>query len=288
MNPAYERIHHFHVRKTAGTSLNRAFWALGGLADAVMQHPNQAGRKLSGNGLTFVRDDARLIEEGDYFFASSHTPAYMLTLPERTFTVTILRDPAARVISYYRYLCWARENPDDHDRDPFVGEVVEESRFLDGGAGYTLGQLSRRGLGTESAIRQLGARQFLRRLAHSVRGARDFREFLQVVPPRRLMSQLYMFSAGMDPGEAAERLAACDSVCFTESFADDIANLSRTLEVPLAERKDRRLGGPVDLSPDEEALLRQRLEPEYRMLRRLGELRASSSLREDRLRVSTR
>jgi hypothetical protein len=274
MNPAYERIYHFHVRKTAGTSLNRAFWGLGGLGDAVMRHPNQVGRRLSGNGLVFVRDDARLIEQGDYFFASSHTPAYMLALPKGTFTVTILRDPAARVVSYYRYLRWARENPTAFDRDPFVSEVVEEGRFLEGGIGYALGQLSRRKLATESAIRQLGAKQFLARLARSTRGVHNFTQFLEAVPPRRLMSQLYMFSARLDPNEAAERLAACDAVCFTESFAEDIAALSKTLDIPLPERRDRRLGDPIELSRSEEDQLREKLEPEYRMLSLLGARRS--------------
>ena len=72
-----KRVYHFHVRKTAGTSLNSAFWALGGF-DLGAISDRQA---VEGNGLRFVRGNRRLIEEGDYFFANSHLPAHELRLP---------------------------------------------------------------------------------------------------------------------------------------------------------------------------------------------------------------
>jgi len=73
-------------------------------------------------GYRFVHDDLPLLRRGDYFFGYSHQPSYRVRLPELTFTFTILRDPAERVISLYRYLADPRadegqafEAP-DHER----------------------------------------------------------------------------------------------------------------------------------------------------------------------------
>jgi hypothetical protein len=249
----YKRVYHFHVRKTAGTSLNSAFWALGGLDLQAMAD----SQLLEGNGLRFVRGNPRLIEEGDYFFANSHQPAYALRLPPATFTVTILRDPASRAISYYSYLLWARSDAADGDREPFLDEVLAESAFLGG-----------------------GSRRFLSRL--SPRGReRGFRDFLDRVPPSHLLTQLHMFSERLDPGEAAENALACSAVCFTETFREDLKALARELRLDLRERRERRFGEKAVLTDDELGLLRERLAPEYTMIDRVREGLGSKMARAD-------
>ncbi len=60
-------------------------------------------RTISG-GYSYVSNHRRLIAEGAYFFARSHRAAARQPLPSKTFTVTILRDPVARVHSYFDYL----------------------------------------------------------------------------------------------------------------------------------------------------------------------------------------
>lgn len=97
----FDRVHHFHIRKTAGTSLNSAFWSLVGADLAQM---NAVGPRLERDGLVFLRHDPARIESGDYFFANSHAPFHRLVLAPRTFTVTVLRDPVDRVVSLYQYL----------------------------------------------------------------------------------------------------------------------------------------------------------------------------------------
>jgi hypothetical protein len=243
VNPAYKRVYHFHVRKTAGTSLNSAFWALAGLDLRAMSDRQVA----EGNGLKMVRGNPRLIEEGDYFFANSHQSAYALQLPPSTFTVTILRDPASRAISYYSYLLWARSGDASRDREPFLDEVLAESAFLEG-----------------------GVRRLFARLTPHQRET-TFRDFLDRVPPSHLLTQLHMFSERMDPGEAAENVLACSAVCFTETFPEDLRALARELQLDLEEKRERRFGEKAVLTDDELGLLRERLAPEYAMIDRVRE-----------------
>jgi hypothetical protein len=232
----YKRIYHFHVRKTAGTSLNSAFWALGGLDLRAMAD----SQSVEGNGLKFVRGNQRLIEAGDYFFANSHRPAYELRLPPGTYTITILRDPVARLISYYRYLLWARSHRDAKEAEPFIDEVIGESSFLD---------------------RRLSLR----------RRETTFREFLDRVPRERLLTQVHMFSARLDPAEAAEGALACSATCFTETYLEDLGRVAAELQLDLSEKRERSFGENVDLSEAERGLLRERLAPEYAMIDRVRE-----------------
>jgi len=236
MNPDFERVYHFHVRKTAGTSLNAAFWALGGL-DLRAVSDSQA---VEGNGLRFVRGNAKLIEAGEYFYANSHLPAHELRLPPATYTITILRDPAARAVSYYRYLLWARSDPAAREAEPFIDEVLAEGAFLD--------------------------RRF------SLRRRRGgFLDFLDRVPASQLLTQLHMFSPRLDPAEAAERALSCAAVCFTETFAEDLARVAGELGLELAEKRERSFGEKVEPSEEERELLRERLAPEYAMIDRVRE-----------------
>lgn len=230
------RVYHFHVRKTAGTSLNSAFWALGGLDLRALA----AEQAVEGNGLRFVRGNRELIEAGDYFFANSHMPAHELRLPPATYTITILRDPAARAISYYRYLLWARGNRAARDAEPFIDDVVAESSFL-------------------------GRRSVFRRREVA------FRDFLDRAPAERLLAQLQMFSARLDPSEAAERALACSATCFTETYAEDLSRVAAELGLDLREMRERSFGERVELSDDERGLLRERLAPEYAMIERVRE-----------------
>jgi hypothetical protein len=99
------RIFLFHVRKTAGTSLVRSFLALGG------EDPGAVERRISSSLLSRTSSGPYVVtcgrgtlRQGDYFFGWSHMAGHRLQLPSRTFTIALLRDPVARVLSYYRYL----------------------------------------------------------------------------------------------------------------------------------------------------------------------------------------
>lgn len=99
------RVYLFHVRKTAGTSLVRSFLALGG------EPPGAVESRISSSLLSSTRTGQYVVtcgrgtlQQGDYFFGWSHMAGHRLRLPSQTFTIALLRDPVARVLSYYRYL----------------------------------------------------------------------------------------------------------------------------------------------------------------------------------------
>jgi hypothetical protein len=142
----YTRIYHHHVRKTGGTSLNRAFLGLGG-EDPAAVHWRMRGaiHATRSGGRVYVAHDRRLVEAGHYFFGWQHAPAWSVDLPPGTFTVTVLRDPVARLISLYRYLA----DPRSDATQPF-GAGRAERRLASAGFSRFLDHLPR-----EAALRQL-------------------------------------------------------------------------------------------------------------------------------------
>jgi hypothetical protein len=102
----YRRIYHYHIHKTAGTSLNLMFlWQPGHDGPAVYHRlgatPNH---RVIDSGKVFVGWHIALIQQGYYYYGFSHAPAHGLTLPPGTFTFVCLRDPVARVLSHYQAL----------------------------------------------------------------------------------------------------------------------------------------------------------------------------------------
>jgi hypothetical protein len=102
----WDRIYHFHNRKTGGTSLNRTFLEFDG-GDSLARYKSLAQakkNKISVGGKVFIGWNKKLIEKGNYFYAFSHIPYHYLNLPQNTFTVTCFRDPFNRLLSHYRML----------------------------------------------------------------------------------------------------------------------------------------------------------------------------------------
>jgi hypothetical protein len=187
--------------------LNSAFWALGGLDLRSFGTDTHA---IAG-GIEYVRHDRRLIEQGEYFFASSHIPAHELKLPDRTFSITILRDPVQRVRSLYRYLCWIRDNPQRGDAEPYIDSLSGEAKLV----GSTVS------------------------------------EFLARLPRRDLLRQLFMFSPRLDVEDALGRILQCDGVAFTETLGEDLAHIGSQLGLDLKEKHERRFGNECSFSRSE-------------------------------------
>jgi Sulfotransferase family len=125
----YKRIYHYHIRKTGGTSLNLMFLGLGGESGIVVKRRmvrSGWSRTISQNR-AYAAWNQDLIEQGYYFYGYSHIPAHELHLPKDTFTLTCLRDPAARVISHYKMLFDHRERNRAHPMMDKEGEWLGNS-----------------------------------------------------------------------------------------------------------------------------------------------------------------
>ncbi|MBL4663623.1 MAG: sulfotransferase family 2 domain-containing protein [Flavobacteriaceae bacterium] len=110
-------IYHIHIRKTAGTTINFAFLSNAGVSnteqfyESIAHKPNHRQIKSS---KIFVGWNVKLIEQGEYSFAFSHTPRHQLNLKPEVFTFTCLRDPVKRVVSHYNMLKYYQLNNIDH------------------------------------------------------------------------------------------------------------------------------------------------------------------------------
>ena len=112
----YDRIYHIHCRRTGGTSLN--YMLLEEFtADAERCFQSIARSEdhtLLANGMVFAGWSPEAVNGGRYQFGFSHIPVYKLHIPENTFTICCLRDPLARVLSYYRTLLVLRDRSGNH------------------------------------------------------------------------------------------------------------------------------------------------------------------------------
>lgn len=242
----YKRIHHFHIRKTAGTSLNTSFWRL---CDDAAGKPHGRGRFTARSDvmrwpqrLVFVRQDEGMLQEGLYHIGYSHQPSWAFELPDDTFTLTIVRDPLRRLQSYYRYLVWVRRqhmhNPDFLKKaEPGWRGILEEAEAL--------GPV----------------------------GSESLKTLVERAPSEHVINQLWMFSKGLDPVEGAEGIRACSAVLRTENFEEDLSKLSTRLNLPLRAFRERGYDYSEIPAPTaaELAAAREALAPEYEMFEQLGQ-----------------
>jgi len=135
----FKRIYHFHIRKSAGTSVNAAFWNLAGL------DLNSIWKKslIVTNDKVFVRHHYDLIQEGNYTFANSHLPFWKIKLPPETLTFSVFRDPVQRIVSLYRYYHFNVNHPEAHLLDPMNSSVKQYAHWLGNSFGDFLENIPR-------------------------------------------------------------------------------------------------------------------------------------------------
>jgi len=102
------RVYHYHIRKTAGTSLNLAFFSEYGAEEAKHVHQQISKRRFNLRAINrnevFVGWETNLLSTGHYFYGFSHSPLHELRVSEGSFTITIFRDPVKRVASHFNML----------------------------------------------------------------------------------------------------------------------------------------------------------------------------------------
>ncbi|NJB66838.1 hypothetical protein GGQ74_000478 [Desulfobaculum xiamenense] len=97
----------------------------------------------------------------------------------------------------------------------------------------------------------------------------SFMDFLDTIPQRELMRQLYMFSPSFDVGEAYNCIRRLGAYFFVEDMDCSLRMLSSLFNVPLCNTTVNHGCNTIALSPPEAVRLRTMLKDEYRLVRRL-------------------
>ncbi len=97
------RIYHFHIRKTGGTSLNEMFYSLNSndpsdVSETIRQSKSKI---ILLNGNKYVGANMEELRKSDYFYGFSHFPVHMYKPDINVFTIVIFRDPIERLVSHY-------------------------------------------------------------------------------------------------------------------------------------------------------------------------------------------
>jgi hypothetical protein len=221
----YKRLYLVHIRKTGGTSLNNMFLSLaGGDSQALYsQLATTPSHRSIRNGLIFVGWDVSHINRGNYFYGFSHTPYHELTLPEKTFTITCLRDPIERVLSHYNMLTHYRRS-----------NVLHPCMAVEGA---WLGE--------------------------------DIDHFLERLPRKFLLAQLYMFSKRYDVDEALANVQQVSHCLFSDSFDSGITEINRKTGLHLKPLHMRKADLPAQVSARKLKKLREMLAEEYALIERV-------------------
>lgn len=218
----FDRVHLWHIRKTAGTALCHSFLATQ-TDDPVGAYERLAGRcrrTMRCGRMVVAGWCPKVLERGDHDFGFGHRATHEMRLPPRTLEVTCVRDPAERLLSHYRMLLGYRAVGSGHPC------MRTEAEWLGDG----------------------------------------FSDFLDNLPPRHLLNQLFMFSEALCPEEGAERLARCDVVLEHDDLPAGVGALSRRCGLALPLVRANVSAAPFAPSAAERSRLRDMLEPEYAML----------------------
>jgi hypothetical protein len=219
----YHRIYQVHIRKTAGTSINAAFWDFAGYGLKNVGSRNV----LYGNQLVMVRNNKRLIEKGNYFYANSHTPFWSLNLPSSTYTFCIFRDPFERLFSLYKYYKWILELEPDNavQQEPYYFSLIGFAQCA----------------------------------------AEGFDSFLDSISKSDMLNQLFHFSENYNLEEALTNCEKLSAIFFQENFNNMLEELRVISQLELRKRNDRKSSpkASIDITEAEKQRAMELLEEEY-------------------------
>lgn len=100
-------------------------WAL--YAQACREHYQVCGK--------WIRGWSDIAPAPDTYFAWSHEPMHVVTVPKDTFTITILRDPVRRIMSQYRMMLiydaqGRRQMIPDHEWEWMGNDILDFARKM--------------------------------------------------------------------------------------------------------------------------------------------------------------
>lgn len=259
----YDRVLHFHIQKSGGTSINHAFYALtyneGEFKTFLSQHSKhpffgspeflerpigrrmkararRTGKPAIGNGY-IVSSSWKRIRLGLYSFAHSHMYHENVPIYPRTYSFSIFRDPVERLISRYKM-------------DFFLLKSGKIDHYKDRAS-----------------------------LASSVSEPIQYFKTLKQLAPFDFYNQILSFSKNKSVDEAVSRVSSLSRILFQDSLEFDFEALRKDLEleaVKLGKSKDsaKFLKTEHEL-PDslysDSCLdfLKTELEPEFELLRQI-------------------
>ena len=98
---------------------------------------------------------------------------------------------------------------------------------------------------------------------------KNFSDFLERIPRRHLLRDVYMFSKTYDPQEAFENIAHCSYYYFVEDLAEAMKEMSARLNTGLRPLHARKGGIKMPLPEAEYEQARRTLEPSYALMEKL-------------------
>ena len=129
LDSQFNRIYHYHVPKSGGTTLNMTIYkSYGYIFDKNNLHnnfseqaSNLVSRSIKINNKVFLDHNKFLINRGHFYYAWSHYPYHEIFPHSDSFTVTTIRNPVNRVISLYKHsLNLTNDSTDKHQKELFL------------------------------------------------------------------------------------------------------------------------------------------------------------------------
>lgn len=119
-------IYFYHIRKTGGTSINFAFFAICGEDPQLVYDKLNRFGSVNYHQHRYVRDNVSELNGGLYFYGFSHLPSYVLNLPHDAIKIVCFRDPIDRVLSIYKAMVWKKSEGESRPGHIWMGSNFSE------------------------------------------------------------------------------------------------------------------------------------------------------------------